>query len=217
MFFKLDFTQGAAALEQYLMDTVAKPYSIPKDEKAELYAQFTPEQLHILEVTADEKKTRYFATGALHMLWAYRKAQGTSQLLSRISDLERTVRRLQGELETAGVPAKIIPRFTLDEAPPTLQRKRPRPKDKDEVLTECPTAVRDTARQVEEFVARMGPCTKSDVSAHLPCTKSLLTEAYRHLHASRRIHVSGNRLEPWDEQRHGARGRVQVKSGESAQ
>lgn len=110
----------------------------------------------------------------------------------RYNRLERHARDLQTELEiTRGAPAGLA----LIAAAPTPAPRVRRPRD--QVVTDAPFGVEAVARDVEDYVRRQGRCSKVDVSAAFPHARPYLSAVYRHLHASRRVHVDGYTLKPW--------------------
>lgn len=85
-----------------------------------------------------------------------------------------------------------------DPAPETPYRppERRRPVKADELPTDAPSHVQAVARRVEEHVRRFpgGQCQKGDVIAAFPTDRKYLPDAFKHLHLSKRVQVTGRTL-----------------------
>lgn len=129
--------------------------------------------------------------------------ESVRRLNAQIGEQNQEIRNLKWQLLQAlrsEHPQQIAGLTPPPEPAPDWDYKpqRVRPMQRGEVITPDPFGVEVVARQVEAFVTRHGKCMKPDVSAALsPDVRGLLSQAYRHLHASRRIHVDGWLLQPW--------------------
>ncbi|MFC5846709.1 hypothetical protein [Deinococcus petrolearius] len=90
-------------------------------------------------------------------------------------------------------PARVVVKPDWDYKPVEQPARK-----RGEVVTHSPLSVEVVARAVEELVRRRGPCQKPEVSAALPQNmRAYLSDAYRHLHSSRRVEVDGWQLRLW--------------------
>ena len=127
------------------------------------------------------------------------------QLASKSAQLKDAKAQLAQLQAAKGRPGPAAPQPTPEA--PSPSEDAPKPWDyapvkryvpgPGEVVTDYPFGVEVVADQIEKFVKHRGRCAKSDVSAAFPQLRAHFAAAYRHLHASRRVHVQGRTLEPW--------------------
>lgn len=129
--------------------------------------------------------------------WKQKEAAHYREAKARIRELEEEVRRLKAERYTPPPTPPAEPPTPVDWDYPEQKRRRVK---RDEVITPSAFSVEVVARQVEETVKQFGGrCKKPDVSARLPPeARPYLPTAYKHLHASRRVRVSGWDLSTWN-------------------
>ncbi len=149
-------------------------------------AQQDPDQLATLQRKNEALRRQ------IEQLQGSKRVKASVASIERQRVAERRILALEAEVERLRHPHRFQP------AEPTpvaraLERKADRPP------TQPPAQVQRVARRVEEFVRRCDgqASTKQEVSAALESDLTYLPDAYRHLHASQRVRVTGNRLEIW--------------------
>ena len=167
-----------------------------RDEaKARMRAYLTPEQLELVFAYFDQEQMRQWAYGALTALRCIRTHHLAVTATAGPEAAE--IARLKAEVERLKLALAQRP---IEPAPPPIPYTpspiRKRAVQRDELPTDCPRDVAAVARRVEELVKRHGgKCQKSDVSAAFPTDLKFLPDAYKHLHLSNRVRVTGFRLE----------------------
>lgn len=135
-----------------------------------LKAVLSEEQLETLKALLDLRYHRGVYFGARHGIFAERE------------------RHLRAQRTAA--PEEPAPGTPGWDYRPNPDAQGPSAEERDRLGVEA------AARTVEEYVTRVGPVSKGEVSHAFPHLARLLPAAYRHLREARRIEVRGNALRP---------------------